>query len=42
MSVSLWAYVPGICDGNFCPGDCDFCNKAETEEDDGESNEHHG
>lgn len=28
MSVSLWAYDPDICDGDFCPCDCDFCRKA--------------
>lgn len=25
MSVSKWAYDPEICDGRFCPGDCDNC-----------------
>lgn len=25
MSVSKWAYSPEICDGNFCPGECDEC-----------------
>lgn len=35
MSVSKWAYDPDKCDGNFCPGDCDCCGKAdEGEEDD--------
>ena len=29
MSVSLWAYNPEVCDGDFCPGDCDECNKVE-------------
>ena len=28
MSVSLWAYDPDICDGDYCPCDCDFCRKA--------------
>ena len=23
----LWAYVPEICDGDFCPLDCDKCYK---------------
>ena len=27
MSVSRWAYVPALCDGGFCPGDCDCCPK---------------
>lgn len=29
MSVSLWAYIPENCDGDFCIGDCDLCGKAE-------------
>ena len=29
MSVSLWAYCPAYCDGDFCPGDCDLCPKAD-------------
>lgn len=29
MSVSLWAYCPAYCDGDFCPGDCDCCPKAD-------------
>ena len=29
MSVSKWAYHPGVCDATFCPGDCDFCGKAD-------------
>ena len=33
MSVDKWAYSPEKCDGDFCPGDCDFCMKAEEEED---------
>ena len=27
MSVSKWAYDPIKCDGDFCPGDCDICEK---------------
>ena len=23
----LWSYDPEKCDGDFCPNDCDFCNK---------------
>lgn len=29
MSVSLWAYNPAVCDGDFCPMDCDNCHKQE-------------
>lgn len=32
MSVSLWAYDPEICDGDFCPGDCDLCAKWQDNE----------
>ena len=24
----LWAYEPDICDGDFCPCNCDYCSKA--------------
>lgn len=36
MSVNLWAYDPEKCDGKYCCGDCDFCNRTddELEEDD--------
>ena len=27
MSVSLWAYKPEKCDGDFCPMDCENCSK---------------
>lgn len=27
MSVSKWAYEPEKCDGDFCVGECDLCNK---------------
>lgn len=30
MSVSLWAYSPEKCDGDFCCGDCDLCNKVDV------------
>lgn len=42
MSVSKWAWTER-CDGDYCPGDCDLCRKAddiaeeEEEEDDSES-----
>lgn len=28
MSMTdIWAYNPGICDGDFCPLNCDICPK---------------
>ena len=27
MSCSKWAYIPAKCDGDVCPGDCDYCGK---------------
>lgn len=41
MSVSIWAWLPEVCDGDVCVGDCDLCSKAEEnvakmEEDNGE------
>lgn len=33
MSCSKWAYDPEKCDGDFCPGDCDICSKADDEDD---------
>ena len=27
MSVSKWAYTPEKCDGDYCCGDCDHCDK---------------
>lgn len=32
MSVSRWGYHPDKCDGEYCPGDCDICDKSEGEE----------
>lgn len=32
MSVSMWAYTPEKCDGDFCIGECDICNKADGTE----------
>ena len=29
MSCSKWAYIPEICDGQPCPGDCDLCGRTE-------------
>lgn len=34
MSVSKWAYSPKKCDGQPCPGDCDFCPLQYEDEDD--------
>lgn len=33
----LYQYDPDVCDGDFCPMDCDHCPKAEREEEGGES-----
>ena len=30
MSVSLWAYNPDVCDGDFCPMDSDYCPKRDN------------
>lgn len=43
MSVSKWAYKPEKCDGDYCCGDCDYCQKLsevleEDEENGKESN----
>lgn len=38
MSVSKWAYSPKKCDGQPCPGDCDFC-PLQYEDDDDEDEE---
>lgn len=37
MSISKWAYDPKRCDGDYCPQDCDYCDKARNgfEVDDG-------
>ena len=42
MSCSLWAYAPNKCDGDYCCGDCDQCNKAEMEVDEDERSEQTG
>jgi len=34
MSVSKWAYIPGVCDDQICPGDCDLCSVPERYLDD--------
>ena len=38
MSVSKWAYSPKKCDGQPCPGDCDFC-PLQYEDDEDEEDE---
>lgn len=25
----LWSYDPDICDGDFCPMNCDICSKTD-------------
>lgn len=25
----LWAYNPSVCDGGYCPCNCDSCQKAD-------------
>ena len=32
MSCSKWAYEPEMCDGHYCPGDCDLCDIPESDE----------
>ena len=39
MSASLWRYVPEICDGDFCPGDCTICTKETYFEESNEESE---
>lgn len=29
MSASKWVFIPEKCLGDYCPGDCDGCSKAE-------------
>ena len=36
MSCDKWAYSPEKCDGDYCPGDCDLCNKADEFDEDEE------
>lgn len=31
MSVSKWAYDPDKCDGKYCVGDCDLCDRVTDE-----------
>lgn len=40
MSVSKWAYHPEVCDGDYCPGDCDECKKADEAMEASERKEH--
>ena len=32
MSTDKWAYSPEKCEGQDCPGDCDFCPLAEEDD----------
>ena len=34
MSIFRWAYDEKKCEGDICPGDCDYCRKAEQKNDD--------
>lgn len=34
MSCSKWSYAHEKCDGDFCVGDCNDCQKAEIDNDD--------
>lgn len=34
--TDLIMYDPDICDGDFCPMDCEHCPKADREEEDAE------
>ena len=36
MSCSLWRWTPE-CDGDFCIGDCDYCNKNMEDENEEET-----
>lgn len=33
MSSNLWLYSPARCDGDFCPKDCDHCEKGKEQDD---------
>lgn len=35
----LYKYDPDICDGDFCPHDCDRCPKADREEEEDEEDD---
>ena len=39
MSCDKWAYVPGVCDGQICPGDCDLCTHRPEEDDEDDDEE---
>lgn len=34
MSVSKWDYKPKKCDGDYCCGDCDLCDKENDDDTD--------
>lgn len=36
MSCSKWAYKPEMCDGHYCPGDCDLCDLPDKYDDETE------
>ena len=31
MSDTIWRYNPDLCDGDYCPQDCDNCDRGEWE-----------
>ena len=35
----LWAYRPEVCDGDFCPINCDICGKADMDEEEDEDDQ---
>ena len=37
----LWAYDSDVCDGDFCPMNCDICHKAERDDDDADSDSYY-
>lgn len=36
MSDTIWRYKPEYCDGDYCPQDCDNCERGEWEGDEEE------
>lgn len=42
MSVRLYKYEEWKCEGEYCPGDCDRCYKADLTQDDAEEIEQDG
>ena len=38
MSDTIWRYNPELCDGDYCPQDCDNCDRGEWGDEDNEVN----